>query len=173
MAQSPTGTLVTKARQTLCVAAVALTAFAATVAAYAEDTIKIAYTDPMSGPFGQVGQKNLVQLRYMIDYINANGGALGRKFELVIFDNKSQPSEELIALKSITDQNIPFVLQIAGSNIAAALIDGVEKHNARNPESRILYLNGGALATELTNEKCSFWHFRFDASADQKAMMLA
>jgi branched-chain amino acid transport system substrate-binding protein len=64
------------------------------------------------------------------------------------------------------------VLQCAGSNIAAALIDGVEKHNARNPDNRIIYLNCGAVATELTNEKCSFWHFRFDANAEQKALML-
>ena len=112
------------------------------------------------------------QMQYILDYINGKGGALGRKFQLVVFDNKSQPSEELIALKSITDQNIPFVLQFVGSNIAAALLDGVEKHNARNPHNRVLYLNGGAAATELTNEKCSFWHFRFEANAEQKALML-
>ena len=53
-------------------------------------------------------------------------------------------------------------MQCSGSNIAAALIEAVDKHNARNPESRIIYINCGAVATELTNEKCSFWHFRFD-----------
>lgn len=147
-------------------------ALAASVGARADDTIKIGYTDPLSGPAAQVGQQNLQQLQYIVDYINAKGGALGKKFEIVSFDNKSQPSEELIALKSITDQNIPVVLQCAGSNIAAALIDGVEKHNARNPDNRIIYLNCGAVATELTNEKCSFWHFRFDANAEQKALML-
>src|SRR5262249_20911331 len=70
------------------------------------------------------------------------------------------------------DQNIPVVLQCAGSNIAAALIDGVEKHNDRNPDNRVVYVNCGAVATELTNEKCSFWHFRFDAHAGMKAQML-
>ncbi|MBV8575182.1 MAG: branched-chain amino acid ABC transporter substrate-binding protein, partial [Acetobacteraceae bacterium] len=156
----------------LAVIALGLTVFAATVSAHAEDTIKIAYTDPMSGPFAQAGQQTLEQMQYILDEINAKGGALGRKFELVVFDNKSQPSEELIALKSIADQNIPLVLQFVGSNIAAALLDGIEKHNARNLQSRILYLNGGAAATEFTNEKCSFWHFRFEANAEQKAMML-
>src|ERR1041385_2275185 len=47
-------------------------------------------------------------MQYIIDYINAKGGALGKKFELVPFDNKSQPSDALIALKSATDQNMPF-----------------------------------------------------------------
>jgi branched-chain amino acid transport system substrate-binding protein len=142
------------------------------ISAQAAETIKIAYTDPLSGPFAQVGDQNLAQLHYIIDYINSKGGALGRKFELVSFDNKSQPSEALLALKTITDQNIPIVMQCSGSNIAAALIDAVEKHNARNPDNRVVYLNCGAVATELTNEKCSFWHFRFDAHVAMKSQML-
>jgi branched-chain amino acid transport system substrate-binding protein len=127
------------------------------------------YTDPLSGPFAQVGDQNLQQFKYIIDYINGRGGALGRKFELVSFDNKSQPSEALLALKAATDQNIPVIMQCSGSNIAAALIEGVDKHNERNPTNRIVYVNCGAVATELTNEKCSYWHFRMDAHVGMKA----
>ena len=141
-------------------------------AARGEDTIKIGYTDPLSGPFAVVGQQLLQQAQYAVDYINEKGGALGRKFELVAYDNKSQPSEELIALKSITDQRMPFVFQTAGSNIGAALIDAVEKHNVRNPDNRVLYINNGARANDLTNEKCSFWHFRFDVNTEQLALMM-
>jgi branched-chain amino acid transport system substrate-binding protein len=144
----------------------------APAAVFAQDTIKIAYTDPLSGPFAQVGDANLKQFQYILDFINAKGGALGKKFELVPFDNKSQPSEALIALKSATDQNMPFIMQCSGSNIAAALIEGVEKHNDRNPESRIIYINCGAVAPELTNEKCSFWHYRFDLHAAMKAEIM-
>src|SRR4026208_1771293 len=135
----------------------------------AQGTIKIMYTDPLSGPFAQVGDQNLQQFKYIIDYINGRGGALGRKFELVSFDNKSQPSEALLALKAATDQNIPVIMQCSGSNIAAALIEGVDKHNERNPTNRIVYANCGAVATELTNEKCSYWHFRMDAHVGMKA----
>ena len=131
--------------------------------------IKIMYTDPLSGPFAQVGDQNLQQFKYIIDYINGRGGAVGRKFELVSFDNKSQPSEALLALKSATDQNMPVIMQCSGSNIAAALIEGVDKHNERNPNNRIVYVNCGAVATELTNEKCSYWHFRMDAHVGMKA----
>jgi branched-chain amino acid transport system substrate-binding protein len=140
-----------------------------TGAAYAQSTIKVMYTDPLSGPFAQVGDQNLQQFKYIIDYINGRGGALGKKFELVSFDNKSQPSEALLALKAATDQNIPVIMQCSGSNIAAALIEGVDKHNERNPTNRIVYVNCGAVATELTNEKCSFWHFRMDAHVGMKA----
>ena len=160
--------------RTLLAAGVALAAsLTVAPAALAQETIKILYTDPLSGPFAQVGDQNLKQFNYMIDYINSRGGALGKKFELVPFDNKSQPSDALIALKRATDQNIPFIMQCSGSNIAAALIEGVEKHNARNPENRIVYLNCGAVAPELTNEKCSFWHFRFDAHVAMKAEVMA
>ena len=85
------------------------------------------------------------------------------------FDDKLQPAEALIALKSMTDQNMPFVMHCTGSNVGAALIDAVSKHNARNPDNRIVYLNCGALATELTNEQCDFWHFRFAGSVDMRA----
>lgn len=135
----------------------------------AQGTIKIAYTDPLSGPFAQVGDQNLKQFNYIIDWINGRGGAIGRKFEVVAFDNKSQPSEALLALKSATDQNMPVIMQCSGSNIAAALIDAVAKHNERNPGNRIVYVNCGAVATELTNEKCDFWHYRMDAHVGMKA----
>src|SRR5262252_8648995 len=162
-----------KVLPTIIAAALGGAVFAVTPqAALGQDTIKIAYTDPLSGPFAQVGDANLKQMNYILDYINSKGGALGKKFELVPFDNKSQPSDALIALKSATDQNMPFIMQCSGSNIAAALIEAVNKHNSRNPDNRIIYINCGAVATELTNEQCSYWHFRFDANVAQKAEVM-
>src|SRR6201996_391132 len=137
--------------------------------AFAEETIKLAYTDPFSGPFASGGDEFLKAFQFIIARKNAMGGALGRKFEIVPFDDKLQPAEALIALKNMTDQNIPFVMHCTGSNVGSALIDAVSKHNARNPDNRIIYLNCGALATELTNEQCDFWHFRFAGSVDMRA----
>lgn len=155
-------------RRAACAAALVGLLFSAKPSV-AADTIKIAYVDPLSGPFAHAGDQFLKVFSYVFDKINAEGGALGRKFELVAFDNKLQPSESLIALKNLTDQNIPFVLHCVGSNVGAALIDGVAKHNARNPDNRVIYLNCGALATELTNDQCDFWHFRFSGSVEQRA----
>ena len=134
----------------------------------AEDTIKIAFIGPFSGAFAPQGDAFYKMLQYALEPANAAGGALGRKFELVTFDDKLQPAEALIALGAATDRNIPFILQCIGSNVAAAMIDGVAKYNARNPEHRVLYLNCAALATELTNEKCDFWHFRFAGHVSQR-----
>ncbi|MFL5255979.1 MAG: branched-chain amino acid ABC transporter substrate-binding protein [Rhodopila sp.] len=138
----------------------------------AEDTIKIGYIDPLSGAFAQQGDASLQHFAYLLDLINAQGSVLGKKLEIVPYDSKLQPAEALIALNHVIDQNIPFVMQCAGSNVGAALLDGVSKHNARNPDHRILYLNCGALASDLTNEKCDFWHFRFDANTAQRAATL-
>jgi branched-chain amino acid transport system substrate-binding protein len=44
----------------------------------------------------------------------------------------------------------------------------VNRHNERNPGKEILYLNYAAVDPAYTNEKCSFWHFRFDANSDMK-----
>jgi branched-chain amino acid transport system substrate-binding protein len=136
----------------------------------ADGTIKIGYVDPFSGPFAATGNNFLKVFNYVLEIINAEGGPLGKKYELVTFDSKLQPAEALIALKSITDQNIPFVMHCVGSNVGSAMIDAVSKHNARNPDNRLIYMNCGALATELTNEQCDFWHFRFTANVDQRAV---
>lgn len=136
----------------------------------ADDTIKIGYMDPFSGAFAAGGDAGVKTFQFILDYINAKGGPLGKKYELVTFDDKLQPAEALIALKSITDQNIPFVMSCVGSNVGSALIDAVNKHNARNPDNRVLQLNCGQLATELTNEQCSFWHFRFAGSVEMRAV---
>ena len=78
----------------------------------ADDTIKIGYIDPFSGAFAAGGDASLKMFQFIIDNINAKGGALGKKFELVTFDDKLQPAEALIALKSVTDQNMPFVMSL-------------------------------------------------------------
>ena len=141
-------------------------------AAVAQGTIKIAFIGPFSGAFAPQGDAFLKQLQYALDVVNAKGGALGKKFELVTFDDKLQPAEALIALKSAADQNIQLVMQCIGSNVAAAMIDGVAKHNARNPNNRVLYMNCAALATELTDDKCDFWHFRFAGNVTMRVETL-
>ena len=140
--------------------------------AFADETIRIAFIAPFSGAFAPQGDAFLKELRYSMDVVNKTGGALGKQFEIVTFDDKLQPAEAIIALKSATDQNIPIVIQCVGSNVAAAMIDGVAKYNARNPDNRVIYLNCAALANELTNEKCDFWHFRFAANVGQRVETL-
>lgn len=132
-------------------------------------TIKIAYIDPLSGPFAQTGEQGLAEFRFAVDQINKRGGVLGgRKLEVVPFDNKVSPQESLNQLKRVIDQDIRFITQGNSSAVAGALIQAVDRHNERNPGKEILYLNYAAVDPAYTNDKCSFWHFRFDANSDMK-----
>jgi branched-chain amino acid transport system substrate-binding protein len=142
---------------------------AALPAAAAGQSIRIAYIDPLSGAFANVGESGLKQFQFVIDDINKRGLAgPGIKLEIVPFDNKVSPQESLNALKKVTDDGIRYITQGNGSGVAGVLIDAVNKHNERNPGQSILYLNYAAVDPDFTNSKCSFWHFRFDANSDMK-----
>jgi len=131
--------------------------------------IRVAYIDPLSGAMAQTGEQGLAEFRFAVDQINKRGGVLGgRKLEVIGFDSKVSPQEALNQLKRITDQGIRIITQGNGSNVAGALIEAVNRHNERNPGKEILYLNYAAVDPAFTNDKCSFWHFRFDANADMK-----
>jgi branched-chain amino acid transport system substrate-binding protein len=90
----------------------------------------------------------------------------------VRFDSKGNTEEALSLLRSAVDQRIGFVLQGNSSATAAALIDALNKHNERDPARRAVFLNYSAVEPSLTNERCSFWHFRFDAHADMRLAAL-
>jgi branched-chain amino acid transport system substrate-binding protein len=138
-------------------------------AAYAQSgTVKIAFIDPLSGPFAPVGQNQLRAWQIMADYANTKKWAGDVKFEVVGFDGKGSPQESLTVLKQIIDQGIRYVTQGNGSGVAIALSDAIQKHNERNPGKEIVYLNYAAVDPSLTNERCNFWHFRLDVNADMK-----
>jgi len=86
----------------------------------------------------------------------------------VPFDTKSSPKEALIVLKAAIDQGIRIITQGNASSVAGALIEALNKHNERNPDQQVIYLNYAAVTPAFTNELCSFWHFRFDAHVDMK-----
>ncbi len=145
-------------------------ALAVTASAGLAENIKIAFIDPLSGPFASTGTNGLHQFEFAADaLINEKGGVLdGDMFEIVPFDNKISPKESLIQLQVAIDQGIRFIAQGNSSGVAHAITDAVEKHNKRNPDNRVLFLNYAAVDPALTNDKCNFWHFRFDANADIK-----
>ncbi len=138
-----------------------------------EDTIKIGYIDPLSGPFANVGAHGLRELQLVVEEINRRGGVMGgREFEIVPLDGKANPQESLIAFRQLVDQDVKFMFQGNSSAVAGALTDAVAKHNERNPDSAMIYFNYAAVDPALTNDRCNFWHFRFDADADMKMQAL-
>jgi branched-chain amino acid transport system substrate-binding protein len=164
-------------RQALKSLAVALAMPAAGWAqAPAGTPVKIAMIDGLSGPFANTGEAVYRNLVWATERVNARGGLKlpGGNRPLVIerYDSKGQNEEALSALRSAIDDGVQFVVQGNSSATAAALIDAINKHNEREPGKRVLFLNYSAVDPILTNEKCSFWHFRFDAHADMRMAAL-
>jgi len=133
----------------------------------AGQTVKLMWIDPLTGLMGPVGVNQLRTQQFMAEYFSASNPA-GVKFEVIGVDNKLSPTESLNALKSAIDQGIRYVIQGNGSSVAVPLIDAINKHNERNPGKEVVYLNEAAVDPDLTNSKCSFWHFRFDADTSMK-----
>ena len=144
--------------------ALAVSLYAGSVAA----DVKVAFIDPLSGGAAATGILAQKTHQFYIDAINAAGGINGEKIELMSFDNKVNPQESLIQLKKALDEGARYVVQGNGSSVALAITEAVLKHNERNPGKEVLFLNYAAVDPALTNEKCNFWHFRFDADADMK-----
>ncbi len=140
--------------------------------ASAEGALKIAYLEGLSGPFANVGEVGLRHLQFAADRVNAKGGVLGQKIEVVPFDTKTSPQEAQLVFKQLVDQGIHYMMQGNGSAVALALSEALGKHNARNPEQTVLYMNYGAVDPALTNDKCNYFHFRFDADVDMKMQAL-
>ena len=151
--------------------AIATTVLAILPAA-AQDTVKIAYIDPLSGGGASIGEVGLKTFQYLANSTNAHGGVVGRKLEIVAYDNKLNAQETLIQLQKAINSGIRFVTQGNGSAFAAAIEDFVTKYNDRNPGKEVLFFNYAAVDPVLTNDKCSYWHFRWDANSDIKMAAL-
>lgn len=130
----------------------------------------------LSGPFGNAGEAVHRNLVWAVERVNSRGGVKlpggARPLSLARFDSKGATEEALSMLRAAIDQRVTFVLQGNSSATAAALIDALNKHNEREPHRRALFLNYSAVDPSLTNEKCSFWHFRFDAHSDMRLAAL-
>ncbi len=140
------------------------------------EPIRLAMIEGLSGPFANGGEAVHRNLLLAVERINRRGGvrlpAGARPLELRRYDSKGGTEEALSMLRSALDDRAGFVLQGNSSAVAAALIAALDKHNQRDPQHRALFLNYAAVEPSLTNDKCSFWHFRFDAHADMRLAAL-
>ena len=142
----------------------------------ADEPIVLALIEGLSGSFANAGEAVYRNLLFAVERVNQRGGVQlprgARRLELQRFDSKGGSEEALAMLRAALDRRIAFVTQGNSSGVAAALIDALNKHNQREPQQRALFLNYSAVDPVLTNEKCSFWHFRFDAHADMRLAAL-
>lgn len=166
-------------RRVLKSLALALSLPAAVLAQGAPAPLKLAMIEGLSGPFANTGEAVFRNLVWATERVNARGGvklpaAAGgnRLLQIERYDSKGQNEEALAALRAAIDDGARIILQGNSSATAAVLIDAINKHNERDPARQVLFLNYSAVDPILTNEKCSYWHFRFDAHADMRMAAL-
>src|SRR5947209_13396660 len=91
--------------------------------AVAQESIKIGVNEPLTGPFAASGTYVVNGARIAADEINAKGGVLGKKIELVIEDNKSNPTEAAaVAEKLISRDKVPVLMGAWSSTLTLAVM---------------------------------------------------
>ena len=139
--------------------------------------IKLALIEGLSGANANGGEAVYRNILWAVERVNARGGvklSSGAAASLVLerYDSKGQTEEALSSLRAAIDSGARFILQGNSSATAGALVEAINKHNEREPAKRVVFLNYAAVDPALTNEKCSFWHFRFDAHSDMRMAAL-
>jgi branched-chain amino acid transport system substrate-binding protein len=150
------------------------------VVVHAAEPVRLGMIEAMSGPFANAGEAVARNLRFAIARVNARGGVAlpggARPLRLEVYDSKGQAEEALVMLRRAADEGAIVVVQGNSSAVAGALIEAINRHNERaaerEPAARLLFLNYSAVDPALTNERCSFWHFRFDAHAGMRMAAL-
>ena len=163
-------------RQAVRACSLALLPLSATTARAQGAPIKLALIESLSGSFANTGEAVYRNILWATERVNARGGVKlpggARPLQLLRYDSKGSNEEALSALRAAIDDGVHFVLQGNSSATAAALIEAISKHNQREPGRRVVFLNYSAVDPLLTNERCNFWHFRFDAHADMRMAAL-
>lgn len=157
-------------RRTVAALACAGFAFVPATGALAQQAIRIAQLEPLSGPFQVQGDVNVRTLQAAVDEFNATSN--GAKFEVVPFDAKGSAQEALNIFRQATERGIRYFSGGGSSAVVSGLLEAVNTYNERNPGKEVLYLNHQAIDPDFTESRCSFWHFRFDPHVHMRMFAL-
>jgi branched-chain amino acid transport system substrate-binding protein len=133
--------------------------------ARAQSPVKIGVIQPLSGPVAASG--NYVRMGAEIgrDWLNARGGVLGRKVELVIEDNKSDPKEAATAAeKLIVRDKVPAIVGAWGSSMTLAAMPKLEEYGV----PMVVETSSAASITKRGNP----WIFRISPPSEMEALGL-
>jgi branched-chain amino acid transport system substrate-binding protein len=121
--------------------------------AYAEDTVKIGIIQPLTGSVAYNGTTDVNGIKLALGEINAKGGVLGKKVELVIEDGQCKPANTVNAAEKLTQRDKVVALIGAFCSSATAAIMPVAQ------SAKVPLVTGVSSAANLT-EKGNTWFFR-------------
>jgi branched-chain amino acid transport system substrate-binding protein len=115
-------------RDVIRLIAVAAASLALTATAWAQSTIKIGSVLSVTGPAAFLGDPELKTLQLYIDKVNGDGGVLGRKLELVYYDDGSDASKANgFAKRLIDDDKVDIIIGGTTTGSTMAMVPLVEK----------------------------------------------
>ena len=134
-------------------------------AGLAQAPIKIGVIEPLSGPVAASGSYVRLGAEIARDWINAKGGINGRKLELVIEDNKSDPKEAASAAeKLIVRDKVPAIMGAWGSSMTLAAMPKLEEYGV----PMVVETSSAGSITKRGNP----WIFRISPPSDMEALGL-
>lgn len=134
--------------------------------------LKIALIETLTGAQAATGKIYEMSTRYAVNQMNAQGGFNGAPIELIVLDNAGTTSAASDRFKEAQAAGAHIVVQAASSAIAGQLQEDVRRHNLRNAQAPMMFLNVGAEASDLTGSKCHFYSFRLTSTATIRANAL-
>ena len=152
--------------------AVASILICSAIACAKADTLKLAVIENLSGPGSTTNREFALATRYWVEQVKAKGGIKGGTVEYLEYDNQGSTSTAAEKFRSAIADGAHIVVQGGSSGVAGQLTDDVRRHNLRNPDRPVLYINPGSEALELTGEKCHYYFFRFATNADMRVKAL-
>ena len=134
-------------------------------AGYAQAPIKIGVIQPLSGAVAASGNYVRMGAEIARDWINARGGVNGRKVDLVIEDNKSDPKEAASAAeKLIVRDKVPAIMGAWGSSMTLAAMPKLEEYGV----PMVVETSSAASITRRGNP----WIFRISPPSEMEALGL-
>ena len=144
---------------------VAAVLLAASALVEAQAPVKIGVIQPLSGPVAASGNYVRMGAEIARDWINAKGGVNGRKLELVIEDNKSDPKEAASAAeKLIVRDKVPAIMGAWGSSMTLAAMPKLEEYGV----PMVVETSSAASVTRRGNP----WIFRISPPSEMEALGL-
>jgi branched-chain amino acid transport system substrate-binding protein len=131
----------------------------------AQAPIKLGVIQPLSGPVAASGNYVRMGAEIARDWLNARGGINGRKVELVIEDNKSDPKEAASAAeKLIVRDKVPAIMGAWGSSMTLAAMPKLEEYGV----PMVVETSSAAMITKRGNP----WIFRISPPSEMEALGL-
>ncbi len=122
--------------------------------AMAQDTIKLGVVNIDTGPFAVSGAFVNDGARFAVESLNAEGGALGRNYELVIQNHEGTPASAIAAAKKLVEQQgVSFFTGLNPSGTSLAI-------SSKMPELNALFIDATAASNDLTGKNCELNYFR-------------